>query len=58
MQNPLTSTQLFSIPKLIIIIIIIIQKRHPYTGNLKSETPGDSKIAFVRHGDVLGLVKS
>ena len=26
---------------------ILIQKRHPYTGNLNSETPGDSKNAFL-----------
>ncbi len=32
---------------------IFIQKRHPYTGNLNSETPGDSKNAFLHCGDVL-----
>ncbi len=25
---------------------ILIQKRHPYTGNLNSETSGDSKTRF------------
>ncbi len=32
---------------------ILIQKRHPYTGNLHSETSGDSKSAFLHCGDVL-----
>jgi len=32
---------------------ILIQKRHPYTGNLNSETSGDSKNAFLHWGDVL-----
>ena len=32
---------------------ISIQKRHPYTRILNSETPGDSKTAFVHCGDVL-----
>ncbi len=36
---------------------ILIQKRHPYTGNLNSETPGDSKNAFLHWGDVLALPK-
>ncbi len=31
---------------------ISIQKRHPYTGNLNSETSGDSKNAFLHCGDV------
>ncbi len=31
---------------------ILIQKRHPYTVNLNSETSGDSKNAFLRCGDV------
>ncbi len=31
---------------------VAIQKRHPYTGNLISETPGDSKTAFLHR--VLG----
>ena len=31
---------------------ILIQKRHPYTGNLNLETPGDSKDAFLYWGDV------
>ncbi len=34
---------------------ILIQKRHPYTGNLNSETLGDSKNAFLHWGDVLGF---
>ena len=33
---------------------IAIQKRHPYTGNVNSETSGDSKNAFLHCGDVLG----
>jgi len=33
---------------------ISIQKRHPYIGNLNSETLGDSKNAFLHWGDVLG----
>ena len=33
---------------------VLIQKRHPYTGNLNSEMPGDSKNAFLHCGDVLG----
>jgi len=32
---------------------VVIQKRHPYTGNLNSETSGDSKYAFLHCGDVL-----
>jgi len=32
---------------------ISIQKQHPYTGNLNSGTPGDSKNAFLHCGDVL-----
>ncbi len=32
---------------------ILIQKRHPYTGKLSSETSGDSKNAFLHCGDVL-----
>ena len=32
-----------------------IQKRHPYTGILNSETSGDSKNAFLHCGDVLGI---
>ncbi len=31
---------------------ILIQKRHPYTSNLNSETLRDSKIAFLHWGDV------
>jgi len=30
------------------------QKRHPYTGNLASETSGDSKFVFLHCGDVFG----
>ena len=26
----------------------LIQRRHPYTGNLNSEMPGDSEIVFLR----------
>ncbi len=32
---------------------ILIQKRHPHTGNLNSETSGDSRNAFLHCGDVL-----
>ncbi len=32
----------------------LVQKRHPYTGNLNSETPGDSKNALLHCEDVLG----
>ena len=32
-----------------------IQNCHPYTGNLSSETPGDSKKAFLHWGHVLEL---
>jgi len=32
----------------------LIQKRHPYTGNVNSETPGDSETAFLHWGDTLG----
>ncbi len=34
---------------------ILIQKRHSHTRNLNSETPGDSKNAFLHCGDVLAL---
>ena len=34
---------------------ILIQKRHPYTGNLNSETSGDSKNGFLHCGDVLAV---
>ncbi len=34
---------------------VFIQERHPYTGNLNSETSGDSINAFLHCGDVLGL---
>ena len=30
---------------------ILIQKRHPYTGNLNRETSGDSKNAFLHFAD-------
>jgi len=33
---------------------VCIQKRHLYPRNLKRETSGDSKIAFLYCGDVLG----
>ncbi len=33
---------------------VLIQKRHPYTANLNSETLGDSKNATLHCGDVLG----
>ncbi len=33
---------------------ILIQKRHPYTGNRNSEMPGNSINAFLHCGDVLG----
>jgi len=36
-------------------ISILIQKRYPYTGNLNSERPGDSKNVFLHWGDVLGV---
>ena len=39
---PVQQKQLFSNPK----DVILIQKRHLYTGNLNSETSGDSKSAF------------
>jgi len=32
---------------------VLIQKRHPYTGSLNSETLGDSETAFLPWGDVL-----
>ncbi len=31
------------------------QQRHPFTGNLNSETPGDSTDTFLHWGDVLGM---
>ncbi len=39
--------KLFSIPT----CTILVQERHPYTGNLNSETSGDSQIAFLNYGD-------
>jgi len=33
-------------------------KRHPYTGNLNSETLGDSKNALLHWGDVLVIQES
>ncbi len=35
---------------------IFIPKRHPYTGNIKSEMPGDSKNAFLHWGHVLAII--
>ncbi len=32
----------------------LIQKHHPYTGDLNSETLEDSQNAFLHWGDVLG----
>ena len=37
---------------------ILVQKRHPCTRNLNSETLRDSKIAFLRWGYVLGMHKT
>jgi len=37
---------------------ILIQKLSFYSGNLNSETPGDSKNAFLRWGDVSGTFKA
>ena len=34
---------------------ILIQKRHPYPGNLNTETSGDSKSAILHCGDVFGV---
>ena len=34
---------------------VLIQKHHPYTGNLSSETCGDRRNAFPHCGDVLEL---
>ena len=31
---------------------ILLQKLHPYTGNLNSETPGHAKNVFLHQGDV------
>ena len=39
LQGWLVVIMLFSIPKR----LFSVQKRHPYTGNLISEKPGDSK---------------
>ncbi len=33
--------------------VYLVQKRRPYTGNLNSETSGDSKNAFLHCGNVL-----
>ena len=57
MQVHLTSYLLDGIHSLSVALFnpktsFLIQKRHPYTGN--SETPGDSKNAFLHWGDVLG----
>ncbi len=43
-----TAWKLFFDPKK----FILVQKRHPYTGNLNSEMSGDSKYVFLRCGDV------
>ena len=37
---------------------IVVQKRHPYTGNLNSEVSGDIKNAFLPCGDVLANSKT
>ncbi len=37
---------------------VLIQKRHPYTGNLKSATSGDSTNTFLHCGDVLACHQS
>ncbi len=36
----------------------LVQKHHPYTGNLNSETPGDSNNAFLHWGDVLDVTQT
>ena len=36
---------------------IVIQKRHPYTENLNSETSVDSKYAFSHCGDVISNIQ-
>jgi len=46
-ESSLLDQVLFSIAK----TSILIQKRHPYTGNLNSETLVDSKNAFLHWGD-------
>ena len=35
--------------------VCFIQKRHPYTGTLNSETSGDSNILFPHRGDILAF---
>ena len=37
---------------------ILIQKRPCYSGNLNSETPGDSKNAYLHWEDVVGITQS
>ena len=32
---------------------VLIQKHHPYTRNLNSETSGDSRNVFLHSGDVI-----
>ncbi len=32
---------------------VLIQRRHPYTGNVNSETSGDSRNALLHCGDVI-----
>ena len=34
---------------------IITQQRHPHTGHLNSETPGDNQIACLHCGDALDV---
>lgn len=47
------TSKLFSIPKR----LVSIWNRHPYTGNLDSETPGGSKNAFLHWGDVFDVLE-
>ena len=35
-----------------------VQKRHPCTGNLNSETPGDSKKVFLHWGHDLNVLST
>ena len=48
LQGWLVVIMLFIMPKR----LLSIPKCHPYTGNLTSEKPGDSKNAFLHCGDV------
>ena len=36
-------------------VSVLIQKCHPYTGTLNTETSGDNKIVYLHCGDVLGI---